>query len=136
MSKCDTPKFGKAFTDQLGLCKNFFYNLKKNNPECLAYIEAKAPGDIVKAYRLYIKEKVEVTERAGEIYHELEDKYLLFKFGKYLVHKKIYKSDKTYFYSHRTIFKGEPIKSFKAFLLIKKSNALYDDFMLLLSQQK
>ena len=131
MSRPDIDHLGKAYTDQLGLGKNFFYNLKSNNPKCFDYINNKAPGDIVKAYRIFMQEKTEVTEKACQIYIELEDKYMTNDFGRFLVYKGVYANIKTYFYTHRMIFKPEPIKTFKSFLLVKQSNSCYDQFMAL-----
>ena len=59
MGRPDTQGFGKKYTDQLGLNKNFFYNLRRTNMPCFEYINAKAPGDIVTAYRAYQQERTD-----------------------------------------------------------------------------
>lgn len=129
MPRPDRQQFGEKYTSQLGLGRNFFHNLKKNNPECLAYIQAKDPNDIVNAYRLYLKEKFDTTQEACKIYLMLEDKYLLEDFGIFLVKKGLYTNDKTYFQTYRTIFRSDNmVKEFKTLMNIKKSNEYYKEF--------
>ena len=135
MPRHDIDKIGKKYTDQLGLGRNFFHNLKKDNPECFAYITAKTPGDIVVAYRSFIDEKREVTEKACEIYIELEDAYILHDFGRFLVNKGLYCVENTYFNTHRVIFKETGITTFQSFMRTKKSNDYYKEFKTLFNPQ-
>lgn len=128
MPKEDVEKIGKKYTDQLGLGKNFFHNLRRNNKECYDYIMAKVPGDTVASYRAFIKEKEDVAATACKIYHELEDTYLIHKFGRFLVHKGLYAESKSYFYTYRVIFNLNGIKTFDAFIRTKKSNKYYEEF--------
>jgi len=134
MARPDVNNLGKKYTDQLGLGANFFHNLKRTNMECFKHINDKAPGDIVKAYRLYMEEKRVVSEEACRIYVELEDNYMIQKFGGFLVFNGIYSASSTYFYTHRVIFKIDGIKSHKSFMLIKQSNDLYQEFQALLKK--
>lgn len=129
MARPDKHKFGEKYTSQLGLGRNFFHNLKKNNPECLAYIQAKDPDDIINAYRLYLKDKFDTTQEACKVYMQLEDKYLLAEFGSFLVKKGLYSTAKSYFYSYRNIFRSDNmVKEFATLMNIKKSNEYYKEF--------
>ena len=115
MPRHDEDQIGKAITDKLGLRRNFFYALRRDNPECFDYIRSK-DKDMVVAYRLYIEEKRLITDEASTVYFDIEDNGELLKFGRWLVEAGIYTNDLSYRYTHRSLFRHDVIKSHQTFI--------------------
>lgn len=127
MSKQDINKMGKEVADKVGLERNYFFALRRNNLECFNYMKEFHPNDLAVAYVKYNEHRMDVNNRACEIYYELEDEGLLYEFGRLLVEKGVYKDYRNYFNSYKTIFKPEGVKTFSSLLLLIESNKIYEE---------
>lgn len=127
MPRPDKDNIGKDVAEQLGLYRNFFHILRKNNPEKFAYIQ-RFGKDMLKAYPKFEQHRMDITNRACDIYYELEDVRGLFPFGRFLVEKGIYSHEASYYLTANTIFRPEGVSKFDSMIKLEKSNALYDEY--------
>ena len=128
MPRQDMNGMGQDVADKAGVYRNYFYRLRATNPECFEYMKALCPTDMARAYHKYMKHKQEATNKACDIYYELEDAGLIYMFGEFLVERGVYTNRLSYERTKTTIFKLDGVKVFKSLLTIIKSNELYEEF--------
>ena len=128
MPRQDVNGIGQEVADRAGVYRNYFYRLRASNLECFEYMKSLCPTDMAKGYRMYQDLRVDVTNRACDIYYELEDDRLLNDFGRFLVEHGVYANPFSYERTKTTIFKPEGVKTFTSLKLLMRSNELYEKY--------
>ena len=114
---------------RLGLTRNAIFVMRIQQKEKFKYIQSIDPY-FEKAYRIYAKHQVELTNRLQEIYYELEEDRKLSNFSRYLYKKGIYTAPTSWVASvARSIFRiAKNMPPHLSYIRRIKVVAAYEDY--------